>query len=611
MNPNQVSSTHTTHWRQLLTTWAVIAACITMTQAQGARRGQQDRDRPSRQSVDRNNPTNPQTFVREQQRAIATSPTQPSRQRRNNNDRQANTNIPSNPDRRGLEFPANFPDSVRSIDGSGNNVNNATWGSANTPFLRIASTGYEDGSDTPSGSNRASARHISNICATQTEPRPNANRATDFFWQWGQFLDHDIDLTPVVDPAERFDITVPTGDVWFDPAKTGNQTISLDRSLYTIVEGVRQQVNEISAFIDASNVYGSDTERANALRTLDGTGRLRVSDGNLPPFNAEGFPNAPSADLPTLFLAGDFRANEQVGLTSMHTLFIREHNFWADAIQQGEATLTGDTIYQAARAIVAGEMQAITYREFLPVLLGNRGLRAYRGYNPNVNPGIANEFATAAYRFGHTMLSSEILRLDALGLPIENGNLSLAESFFRPSLIIEDGIDPVLRGLAAKIAQEVDTFCVNEIRNFLFGPPGSGGFDLVSLNIQRGRDHGLADFNQTRLDYGLTPVQSVQEINSDADVQQRLAEAYPSVNDIDLWVGGLAEEHVGGAIVGETFHAIIKDQFERLRAGDRFWYERYLPNDLVRLVNQQTLSRIIRRNTDIGNELPNNVFVVN
>jgi hypothetical protein len=209
------------------------------------------------------------------------------------------------------------------------------------------------------------------------------------------------------------------------------------------------------------------------------------------------------------------------------------------------------------------------------------------------------------------MLSSEILRLDALGLPIENGNLSLAESFFRPSLIIEDGIDPVLRGLAAKIAQEVDTFCVNEIRNFLFGPPGSGGFDLVSLNIQRGRDHGLADFNQTRLDYGLTPVQSVQEINSDADVQQRLAEAYPSVNDIDLWVGGLAEEHVRGAIVGETFHAIIKDQFQRLRDGDRFWYERYLPNDLVRLVNQQTLSRIIRRNTDIGNELPNNVFVAN
>jgi hypothetical protein len=188
-----------------------------------------------------------------------------------------------------------------------------------------------------------------------------------------------------VDPAERFDISVPTGDVWFDPAKTGNQTISLDRSLYTIVEGVRQQVNEISAFIDASNVYGSDTERANALRTLDGTGRLRVSDENLPPFNAEGFPNAPSADLPTLFLAGDFRANEQVGLTSMHTLFIREHNFWADAI------------YQAARAIVAGEMQAITYREFLPVLLGDRGLRAYRGYNPNVNPGIPNEFATAAY----------------------------------------------------------------------------------------------------------------------------------------------------------------------------------------------------------------------
>ena len=150
---------------------------------------------------------------------------------------------------------------------------------------------------------------------------------------------------------------------------------------------------------------------------------------------------------------------------------------------------------------------------------------------------------------------------------------------------------------------------VDDVRNFLFGPPGSGGFDLASLNIQRGRGHGLADFNQTRIDYGLRPLQSFSDIKAPRSTKQRLAGAYDNINEIDLWVGGLSESPKKDALVGPTFHAILKDQFERLRDGDRFWYESYLPKNLVRLVNQQTLSRIIRRNTDIGDELPSNVFV--
>ena len=106
--------------------------------------------------------------------------------------------------------------------------------------------------------------------------------------------------------------------------------MSFNRSLYdpdtgTGLDNPRQQINEISAWIDASNVYGSDLERATALRTLDGTGRLKTSAGNLLPFNTEGFANAGGSG-PTLFLAGDVRANEQIGLTAMHVLFMREHN---------------------------------------------------------------------------------------------------------------------------------------------------------------------------------------------------------------------------------------------------------------------------------------------
>ena len=86
--------------------------------------------------------------------------------------------------------------------------------------------------------------------------------------------------------------------------------------------------------------------------------------------------------------------------------------------------------------------------------------------------------------------------------------------------------------------------------------------------------------------------------------------AYGSVDTIDLWVGGLAEDKAPGAMVGETFHTVLTQQFKALRDGDRFFYKSYLPRFLVWVVEGQTLSTIIRRNTDIGAELQDNVFLV-
>ncbi len=496
---------------------------------------------------------------------------------------------------------------VRSIDGTLNNLNNATWGAAGVPFLRLTTNEYGDGSNTPAGSDRPNAREVSNLCASTTDGAVNIMKATDYLWQWGQFLDHDITETPVADPSESFSISVPAGDPYFDPTGTGTVSIPLDRSFYEVIDGVREQVNVITAYIDASNVYGSDEERAHELRTMDGSGRLKTSDGDLLPYNVNGLPNA-GGPAPTLFLAGDIRANEQAGLTAMHTLFVREHNHWAEAFREMDASLSGEDVYQMARAMVAAEMQAITYREFLPVLLGREGLKPYQGYRPQVNPGIANGFAASAYRVGHTMLSSTLLRLDGSGNEIAEGHISLAQAFFRPDQISRIGIDPYLRGLAAQACQEIDTLLIDDVRNFLFGPPGAGGFDLASLNIQRGRDHGIANYNQARVDYGLPPVTSWSDISIDPQAQANLAEAYGSLDKVDLWVGGLAEDHLPGAMVGETFARIIGDQFERLRDGDRFWYERYLPREIVDMVNQQTLATIIRRNTGIEDEIQDNVF---
>ena len=504
-----------------------------------------------------------------------------------------------------------FPFEFRSIDGSQNNYSHPTWGSANSELLRITSVDYADMVDAPAGPHRPGAREISNICNAQYEPKPNKARASDFLWQWGQFLDHDIDLTPTLDPSEAFDIPVPEGDPYFDPFSTGNITIPLDRSFYTVVNGVRQQINEITAYIDASNVYGSDSQRALELRTLDGTGRLRMSKGRMLPYNVNGFPNAPTSQDPSFFLAGDFRANEQIGLTAMHTLFVREHNFWARKFKKLFRRGNGEKIYQLARAIVIAEMQSITYNEFLPVLLGPNALTPYRGYRPQVNAGIANIFSTAAYRMGHSMLPNQILRINKFGQPISAGHLSLSDAFFNPREIIDQGgIEPILRGLGSQVAQDLDPYVVDGVRNFLFGPPGAGGFDLASLNIQRGRDHGLPSYNQVRIDLGLPPAITFSDITSNSEIQNNLSAVYGIVDDVDIWVGGLAEDHIHAALIGETFFTILKDQFERLRDGDRFWYQSYLPRYLIRLVEKQTLAKVIRRNTHIGSEIQKNVFIV-
>ena len=493
---------------------------------------------------------------------------------------------------------AKWPE-LRTASGSGNNRAQPTWGQAGTTFRRRTTAAYGDGLDTPAGADRPSARRVSNRIAATTGSRPNSRNLSDYIWQWGQFLDHDLDLTFSASPAEAFPIAVPLGDPYFDPASTGLQTISLSRSSYQRVGNIRQQVNNITAYIDASMVYGSDPATAASLRALDGSGRLKVSAGRLLPQAADGS-----------FLAGDVRVNEQTNLIAIQTLFLREHNYWAGEVRAANPGWSDEQIYQLARAIVGAEIQHVTYQEFLPLLLGPNALAPYRGYQPATNASIDNAFATAAYRLGHSMLSSSLLRLDRDGRPIAQGPLRLKDAFFNPAAVSSLGVEPYLRGMARQKAQELDNQIVDDVRNFLFGPPGAGGFDLASLNIQRGRDHGLPGYNRARADFGLPRVSSWEQISSDPLVRTKLASLYSSPDQVDLWVGGLAEDHVPGAMVGPTFRAILKDQFERLRDGDRFWHEGYLPAGVLQSVREQSLTRIIRRNTGIGSEIQNNVWIV-
>ncbi len=485
---------------------------------------------------------------------------------------------------------------IASYDGTGNNLENDEWGTAGIELLRLSSVDYADGFSEPAGEDRVSAREISNLVADQSELIDNDRFLTDFVWIWGQFIDHDIDLSVDAEPIEDFDIEVPTGDPDFDPFATGEVTIGLDRSEYEVDdEGIRQQLNTITAYLDGSVIYGSSEETANSLREFSG-GRMLTSEGDLLPIGEDGF-----------FMAGDVRANENVALTSMHTLWVREHNRIADAIAEADPTLTDEEIFQQARSLVVAEIQAITYNEWLPALLGVDAMSDYSGYDPTVNSSIANVFSTAAYRFGHSMLSTELLRLNADGTEAEEGNLSLADAFFSPDEVVDHGIDSILLGASSQVAQEIDGMIVDDVRNFLFGPPGAGGLDLASLNIQRGRDHGLPDYNQLREDYGLERVTSFNEITSNAELASKLEQLYESVENIDPWVGILAEDHVDGSSLGELGRTILVDQFERIRSGDRLWYENRFEGETLSALQQTTLSDVITRNTEVDT-LRDNVF---
>lgn len=513
---------------------------------------------------------------------------------------------------------------TRSYDGSGNNLIYESWGAKGTNARLMTPVGFADLISAPAGPDRLSPRVISNMIFDQPKSVPDWTGLSDFAWLWGQFVDHDITLGPE-DHNQPMSIPVPMGDSYFDPDSTGQMSIHTFRSKYdpNTGDGVynpRRFPNEISAFIDGSAVYGSDEQRAYQLRSFEG-GKLRTSAGNFLPYNtytgeyeAPVDPTAPAMAMVSPFIkkwyvAGDVRANENILLTSMHTLFVREHNRLAEEIQAEHPDWNDEQIYQKARRILGGIIQAIVYEEWLPTL--GVELPPYQGYDGTVNPGIMNVFAMAAYRYGHTVINSNLMMMDNHGHIMPGGNITLRQAFFNPPMLKScGGLVPIFNGAAAQVEQGFDTKMVDDLRNFLFGPPGAGGLDLAALNINRGRERGLPDYNSVRIAFGLPYNATFEEITSDPDLAALLEEVYGTVDDIDPWVGFLAEDHMSYSLFGETVMHIMKEQFRNLRDGDRFYYE-YDPgltHAEKQAIKKTRLSDVIKRNTGIMG-IQDNVFI--
>src|SRR4051794_35000558 len=424
----------------------------------------------------------------------------------------------------------------RTIDGTGNNLSSPTRGAANTPFIR---SGYkqeyvDSRSVMYAEPARPNARGISNAVSAESVSHPSVRNLSNYIWAWGQFLTHDTDLTTssagaTVNGSAPISISSSTDPLGPNPIPFTRANFALQPNDPST--GVRFPVNEVTSYIDGSAIYGSDSVRAAALRTGGGTGAKLLLDGNnLLPRNTAGLPNDNEGPVPgnQLFLAGDVRSNENSLLTSLHTVFAREHNRLVDRIAVQQPSLTAEDQYQLARKLVGAEMQAITYHEFLPALLGT-GSTVPKAeqyvYNVQQQATITTAHSDAVFRFGHSAVTSQLNLVQNNGSAA--GSLALRDVFFNPNLIGNSPqlIDQLLQGAAVQKSEEIDTLVVDDLRNFLFGPPGAGGLDLAALNIQRGRDVGLPNYLSLKSSFGGrgSPLPtSFSQITSDPQLAQAL-----------------------------------------------------------------------------------------
>jgi len=388
--------------------------------------------------------------------------------------------------------------SDRPIDGFGYNQANPQWGAVDDIQTRLTASDYADGISIPklgAEHGKENPRVISNVLFAQSEVIGAELALSDYTWVFGQFVDHDVVLTENSHEVLT-NIVVPEDDEHFTPG----ELIIMSRNEAAegtglSVDNPREHVNRITAYLDLSSVYGSDEYRATWLRTLE-DGKLKTSKGGkmLPwntvdgDFNGQLDVNAPfmaddTRSLVKMYVAGDVRANENPLLIAFHTLFVREHNRLCELEKVKHPGWNDERLYQAARKKNIAAYQKVIFDEWLPAL--GVVLPSYAGYSENVNPQISNEFSSAAFRMGHTLINSNIIRMDNSGNELNSGSISLRDAFFNP-LVVEyaGGVDPYFKGMATQIQQE---FNVDAWVGMLAEPHVEDGLfgNLVTLIMER------------------------------------------------------------------------------------------------------------------------------
>ncbi|XP_049292121.1 peroxidase-like isoform X1 [Anopheles funestus] len=522
----------------------------------------------------------------------------------------------------------------RTFDGTCNHVVNPSWGAANTPFARIVNPKYADGKSSPpvatDGSDLPNARVLSvEVFQEGIQNSPEFSLAN---MQFGQIVAHDMALTRGVrDPlpccangrlqpnrAPRcFPIPVSPDDPVF--SERGIECLGLIRTLTTCDESPSnctraEQINAVSHYLDLSVVYGNSVQESLQLRDPN-TGFLKVEPRNgqdWPPRH----PNASTTcTLKTpndaCYLTGDGRANQSPHLAILQITFVREHNRIARGLQALNPTWNAEKLFQEARRINIAQYQYIVFEEWLPIFLGRSFMierqLLYQAAGPTndygefIHPAVINSHTTAAFRFFHSSIQGRLKLFEESRQSLYSVNIN--DHTNNPSILEEasDRYPELLRGLTSQPMGLNDVSLDPATKHFLFRFNNMFGTDLKSLDIQRGRDHGLAGYNEfvylclnqratTWADYNQLLVPGAIEL---------LATYYKSVNDLDLSVGLAFEKKIDGTETGLVLRCILKEQFHRTRKGDRFFYENgnHLTTAQLAEIRKASMAKILCENS--------------
>jgi peroxidase len=560
------------------------------------------------------------------------------------------------------ECDSSFP----TLDGSCNAEGDV--GRSMKSYSRLTASNYCNNRDSPrcakNGSKLPDERKIS-LKMRQSAGTPQAGPdASVAFTLWGQFITHDIMQTPDAangevpcncKPHNKCHNMVVDNDT--DPVMKRIPCMFIVRSSGKVGKGadgaVREQVNQLSSYIDGTTIYGFQNDHLATLMAKDNMHLLmeESSFGEMLPL-ASKFPEDIASKFETSanlndkehpdFVSGDTRVMENSMLSSWHTLFARLHNKAVDGILAADkkAGKNPALVFNQARMFVKAVMNQANYNEHLPLLLGDaydslgdkiqplgRKRKFKLGANANKarageheppsqnDPSIRNEFCVAAYRFGHAQVPNDLRTGNAALSGSGNSNMPLKDGYFDPDFYLTKGPGACLRGIISQQTNRVNGAYSDATLHNLFKPNNfAHGVDLLAINIGRGREHGVDGYEAMKT-FCMSHPDYSKFYGGRQPAMQRgwndVKALYDDDSDIDLYPGMLFEQHMANAQVGPTAGCVIADQFIGLKNGDRWWYENtgVFTDAQMAEIQRTTLSKTFCVSLEGMGQVSDNVFL--
>lgn len=355
-------------------------------------------------------------------------------------------------------------------------------------LVRKAPASYSDGVYMMNGNDRPSPRRLSHLFMRGADGLASKINRTALFAFFGQVVTNEIVMASESGcPIEVFRIDVEQCDEVYDPECQGDKYIPFHRAAYDRETGQspnqpREQINQVTPWIDGSFVYSTSETWLNTMRSFVNGTLLTEKGGTMPVRNTMRVPlfNNPIPsqmrmnNAQELFLLGDPRTNQNPAMLTFAIVMMRWHNVIAHRIKNQHPSWSDEDIFQRARRIVVASLQNVFVYEYLPSLLEVE-LPPYKGYNPDMHPGISHMFQSAAFRFGHSLIPPGIYMRDAqcnyhvttAGYPA----LRLCSTWWNANDVLSEvKVEDILMGMSSQIGEREDALLCSDVRDKLFGP---------------------------------------------------------------------------------------------------------------------------------------------